>query len=136
MSIRNESEVLRFKGAAETYCKLLEGQPADIDSWVEHILAALANVYASAQQLPEQDIQDNAPDIYELFEVTPEERKAVYGLVQDLLGWQCGYWSYFDPSEPPSSDDEAVRFSLGRACCVCHAGVASNCVPEGSTTIT
>jgi hypothetical protein len=98
-------EVRGFRQAAAHFCRLLESNPTDADGWIENVLAAVAKLYAFGHALPECNVSDNKPDIDELFGVNYEEWKRVYSFVQSILATQAGYWAYFDPSEPPDSEE-------------------------------
>ena len=108
MNIRDRRDVSQFKEAAEKFCTLLETVPDDADAWVEKIVAALAHLYAYGHDLPDLELPDDAPDVPDSFDVSDKEWKEVETLVSKVLGEQVGYWSYFDPSEPPDTADEPV----------------------------
>ena len=110
MSIREHPDAVAFKTAAERYCALFES--ADADQWVEAVLSALAQVYAAAHRLPDFGLSDDAPDIPDSFDVSEEEWRSVFALVQGVLGPQEAYWAYFDPSEPSDSGEQPIFHSL------------------------
>lgn len=116
MTIRIDTNVIEFKKAADSFCPLLEEEPAESDQWLMDVLAATAGVYASGHALPDLglpgDALEDALDVPDQLDVTHEEWKRVYNLVHNVLGDQTGYWAYFDPSEPPNSHEEAVFGNL------------------------
>jgi hypothetical protein len=113
MDIRKHPDVLRFRRAAECFCRLLESPPGDADRWVEDVLAALARLYACGHALPTFGVSDDGPDLREMFQVDDEEWRRVYDLVHDTLGPQYTYWAYFDPSEPRDSKEKPIFHDLG-----------------------
>jgi hypothetical protein len=103
MTIRQHPDAVAFKEAATRYCSLLEQRPQDPDQWVGDVLGALASLYACGCALPDFDLPEHAPDVED---ISAENVQRVASLVNEVLGWQTGYWSYFDPSEPPNSEQE------------------------------
>lgn len=83
---------------------MFESEPADASQWPEAVLSALAQLYAAAFRLPEVDIEDDTLDIPDALDVTDDERRSVFGFVQDILGLREIYWAYYDPSEPLDAD--------------------------------
>lgn len=112
MNLRAHPDAIAFKSAAQQYCALFHADPAEVDLWVESVLAALAQVYAAAHRLPDVGLSEDAPDIPESLDVTREEWGSVFGIVSRALGQQDVYWTYFDPSEPPDSTQPPVFQSL------------------------
>jgi hypothetical protein len=112
MDIHLHPMVHQFRVAAERFCQLLEVKPDNANHWTEKVLTALARLYAAGHALPDGSTSDNAPDL-KAFRVEDEEWQRVYSLVHEILGSQSGYWAYFDPSEPPTSGDEAIFGDLG-----------------------
>jgi hypothetical protein len=86
--------------------------PTNKDLWVESVLAALAELYATAHRLPEVGLKDASKDIPESLAVSTEEWRSLFATVQSILGQQDLYWAYFDPSEPQDSKEEPICGSL------------------------
>ena len=107
MTLREHPDVISFGLAARRYCALLETMPSDKDLWVESILSALAELYATAHRLPEVT-NDPWTDIPDSLDVSTEEWRSLFTTVQSILGQQELYWAYFDPSEPQDSKDEPM----------------------------
>jgi uncharacterized protein DUF5063 len=112
VSIRNHPNVVAFKTAGERYCALLESDPPESDQWVKAVLSALAQVYAAAHRLPDFGLSDAAADIPDSLDVTDEQWRSVFGLVQRILGTQEAYWAYFDPNQPQDTDEKPIFQSL------------------------
>ncbi len=102
MSFRHHPEVIAFKGAADSFCALLERQPTNAETWVESMLAATARLYASAQTLPKVSL-DGEADVDPPGNVSHDEWRRVFEMVAAVLGGQRYYWAFFDPSEPRNS---------------------------------
>jgi hypothetical protein len=113
MDIRDCTDVLNFKRAADRFCQLLEVRPADANHWEEATLAGLAGLYASGHALPDLGLPDDAADVPDTYDVSDDEWKRVFGLVYQILGDQTGYWVYFDPSEPTGTSQEPIFGDLG-----------------------
>jgi hypothetical protein len=97
MQIRDLAVVLDFKKSADRFCQLLEVQPSDANRWAEATLAALATLYACGHVLPDLGLPEGTADMPAMYDVTDDEWKQIFGLVQQALGEQASYWAYFDP---------------------------------------
>ena len=61
--------------------------------------------------MPEYDFDDEfySKDDYDISSV---ETRSIMSKLMDILKEQTWYWVYFDPSEPPDSNDEPVMGNL------------------------
>ena len=115
MTLRNHPDVILFFRAAQKYCSLVESPKADkLDKeiWLENVLAALAQLYATAHTLPKMESQETGQIPGDLFHVGTDEWRSIYQSVAKTLGEARAYWCYFDPNQPPSSKDEPVLEDL------------------------
>lgn len=76
------------------------------------MLASLAQLYASAHQLPDIRLGDDAPELPETLDVSNAEWQSIAQQVQQTLGSLDTYWAYFWHSAPTGVHDEPMCHSL------------------------
>ena len=110
MSIRKHPDAIAFKTAADRYCALFEREPGPC--WAETVLAALAEVYATAHRLPDFGLTEDAPDLPNTLDITHEEWLSLHAFAARVLGPQAHYRAYFDPSEVSDTEERPIFHSL------------------------
>jgi hypothetical protein len=112
MALRSQPGVLRFVGIGRKYCETLDSPIKDRDEWIERLLRTLAALYAAAFALPDVSAEECDCDVPNGLRVQHEEWHALWSRLGDALGDARYHWAYFDPTEPRSSQEEAIIHDL------------------------
>src|ERR1035437_4559413 len=105
MNIRNDANVLSFVEIARRYCALLAAKPNDEQKWKYDLVNTLPSLYVAAQTLPCVNLSDTNQIPDGVYDVTQDEWHRVFQLVGTIFGENDLYWSEYDPTEMPKTDD-------------------------------
>lgn len=109
MSLRQNTEVVAFVGAARTFCGHLEAIPPDRQVWMKRLLESLAQLYAAAHRLPDLEWKEDGDRVPKTFRMDHEQWRALAETLRSALGEREGYWHHFDPTlQGPDKEPESL----------------------------